>query len=722
MVRKNIFIGIILAVLYAGILTGCSEAAALSAEDVNTEDARQSGQAETGESETTNDSLQEQQSSEAEETRSQVILISPDREKIEWAIYSEGTYCYGNGSLCGYLSEDGEEITPCIYSDALPFSEGLACVCLDGKYGYISKDGEVALPFIYDQAASFREGVAYFSCGEEYGLMDREGNVVLELTDCDSISSFREGLAYFSVDGQYGYMDKNGRIVVEPVYDDAGYFYKGLAVVMKDGFGGVIGKDGREILPPEYIGISTEDTCIIAQKEDGFSFFDNEGNEVSAGAWDWVSAGSGVFYITQDDRKGFADKNGKVILEPIYEYVRPIPEKELVIVRNENEEYGILDYEGEVRVPFDYREISYQDEAGGLYVIDADTGKAGYLDGEDFSVKIPVIYDRLGDFTEDRAVVKLGEKCGVVRYDGTVEVPIVYDRISLFSDGSIAVWTGETAELTDRQGNRILTGEYSGIIEMGDGYKTWASGKGSEYRDRQGRRIAHDDFIWPDFVYGAEHSYILYNGSLLRGGEENGKSSEEFLLTNQITPRAGLFMEFIKTGSIFDGNGDEESAYTTKIENMPQGRRFSKLYRMGEENIPVLYFYAEPWRQLTFPESDSGLFTVRNGQVEQLAGANECGGSMRGDWACFWYDTEEKVCKPGTSGIWGGWPGYANGGSIYGLENGRTVETAFMYIVERVPEDEYVEEYRINDKEVSEEEYNAVRERYRYYLPLDFEY
>lgn len=191
----------------------------------------------------------------------------------------------------------------------------------------------------------------------------------------------------------------------------------------------------------------TEDTCIIAEKEDGFSFFDNEGNEVSSGAWDWVSwvlGEKGVSYITQDDRKGFADRNGKVILEPIYEYIRPIAEKELVIVRNEKEEYGILDYEGEVRVPFGYKEISYQDEAGGLYVIDADTGKAGYLDGEDFLVKIPVIYDRLWDFTEDRAIALLGEKCGVVRYDGTVEVPIEYDRISLFSDGSMAAWTGET--------------------------------------------------------------------------------------------------------------------------------------------------------------------------------------------------------------------------------------------------------------------------------------
>ena len=60
-------------------------------------------------------------------------------------ICSEGIYCYSNGSLCGYLSEEGAEITPCIYEEAVPFSEGLACVCQDGKYSYIEKHGENCL-------------------------------------------------------------------------------------------------------------------------------------------------------------------------------------------------------------------------------------------------------------------------------------------------------------------------------------------------------------------------------------------------------------------------------------------------------------------------------------------------------------------------------------------------------------------------------------------------
>jgi len=452
-------------------------------------------------------------SSEAADSSDSIVVISPEGEKIEWAVYSEGVYCYRNvrnyasdeGGLYGYLSEDGREITPCIYSEASPFSEGLGCALLDGKYGYIGKDGETVLPFIYDQASPFREGVAYFSIGEQYGLIDREGNVILELTDCDSISSFREELAYFSVDGLYGYMDQSGKTVIESVYEDAGYFYGGLAVVMRGGFLGVIGKDGRKILPLEYEDVTLEEACITARKEGMFYFFDRDGREVSSGSWDEVSKGGDgkdVFYLYQNGKEGLADRTGRIIWEPIYERFTVIPGKELVIMQDENGKYGVLDYDGQIRVPFLYSDIYCVGNQGaryvpgaadGLYVTDAATGKKGYLSMEDFSVKIPAIYDSLSDFTEDRAVARLDGKEGIVRYDGTVEMPLEYDAISLFSDGSMAVKEKDTWELTDKNGDPLFAIVCDTVSEWGDGYRVSAEDNYSFY-DRQGSEIvAHND-------------------------------------------------------------------------------------------------------------------------------------------------------------------------------------------------------------------------------------
>lgn len=452
-------------------------------------------------------------SSEAADSSDSIVVISPEGEKIEWAVYSEGVYCYRNvrnyasdeGGLYGYLSEDGREITPCIYSEASPFSEGLGCALLDGKYGYIGKDGETVLPFIYDQASPFREGVAYFSIGEQYGLIDREGNVILELTDCDSISSFREELAYFSVDGLYGYMDQSGKTVIESVYEDAGYFYGGLAVVMRGGFLGVIGKDGRKILPLEYEDVTLEEACITARKEGMFYFFDRDGREVSSGSWDEVSKGGDgkdVFYLYQNGKEGLVDRTGRIIWEPIYERFTVIPGKELVIMQDENGKYGVLDYDGQIRVPFLYSDIYCVGNQGaryvpgaadGLYVTDAATGKKGYLSMEDFSVKIPAIYDSLSDFTEDRAVARLDGKEGIVRYDGTVEMPLEYDAISLFSDGSMAVKEKDTWELTDKNGDPLFAIVCDTVSEWGDGYRVSAEDNYSFY-DRQGSEIvAHND-------------------------------------------------------------------------------------------------------------------------------------------------------------------------------------------------------------------------------------
>lgn len=452
-------------------------------------------------------------SSEAADSSDSIVVIAPEGEKIEWAVYSEGVYCYRNvrnyasdeGGLYGYLSEDGREITPCIYSEASPFSEGLGCALLDGKYGYIGKDGETVLPFIYDQASPFREGVAYFSIGEQYGLIDREGNVILELTDCDSISSFREELAYFSVDGLYGYMDQSGKTVIESVYEDAGYFYGGLAVVMRGGFLGVIGKDGRKILPLEYEDVTLEEACITARKEGMFYFFDRDGREVSSGSWDEVSKGGDgkdVFYLYQNGKEGLADRTGRIIWEPIYERFTVIPGKELVIMQDENGKYGVLDYDGQIRVPFLYSDIYCVGNQGaryvpgaadGLYVTDAATGKKGYLSMEDFSVKIPAIYDSLSDFTEDRAVARLDGKEGIVRYDGTVEMPLEYDAISLFSDGSMAVKEKDTWELADKNGDPLFAIVCDTVSEWGDGYRVSAEDNYSFY-DRQGSEIvAHND-------------------------------------------------------------------------------------------------------------------------------------------------------------------------------------------------------------------------------------
>ena len=90
-----------------------------------------------GEGRSTEESLEE---GSAEDSYPKIAELPADKQ-IDLVMYSEGCYCIFDGSHYGFMTEEGEEITPYIYEQAAPFSEGLACVYLDGKYGFIGRDG-----------------------------------------------------------------------------------------------------------------------------------------------------------------------------------------------------------------------------------------------------------------------------------------------------------------------------------------------------------------------------------------------------------------------------------------------------------------------------------------------------------------------------------------------------------------------------------------------------
>lgn len=676
-------------------------------------------------------------------SQSPVTVIAPEGEKVEWAIYSEGIYCYSDGSLYGYVAEDGREISPCIYSEASPFSQGLACVCLNGKYGYIGQDGETVLEFVYDQASPFWEGTAYFSRDGEYGLIDRESYGELRLEGCESISAFREGLAYFCRDGLYGYMDQDGQVAIEPAYDDAGYFYEGLARVGKGGYCGVIARDGREVLSPRYSDVVLDGNYTYARREDRTYCFDREGRELFSGLWDGMKEEEGMFLLRRYEdgyKYGLADGSGKVVLEPKYDSVELIPKWRLVIARDGGGT-GVLDYEGQVRVPLIHHSIAADEE--GLRIIDADPSwKVGYLSGEDLSVKIPMIYDDMSAFASGRAAVELGGKWGVIRSDGAWELPAVYDKISLFSDGSMAVWTGEEVRLTDRKDKLLLTGPYDHVRELGQGYETKLDGKNS-YWDRQGNLIAQDYSVSSAVsLHGTANTYFLGNDMLLKTGEEDGKAQERFFLNNWITPEAGSFYTFFRQGSVWLGDGGDHG-HAAGIEELRQrGRIFCKLYRIGDEKI--LYFDTGTWESLG--EDYSGVFSVRDGEIEPLVSGERFGGSHREARVYFRFDNAEDVWKMSVSGTFGGFGGYADHCEIYRLENGQAVREISLkyffqvagnygredrlenaglfydeedrpYTEETILQAEYLTEYLLDGRRVSAEEYYEAKERYehRYY-------
>ena len=621
------------------------------------------------------------------------LLAAPSSvENIDFAFVAEDNYCIFDGEKYGYIAENGDEITPCIYEVAYPFNEGLACVCLDGKYGYIDSEGETAIPFDFDRATPFVEGLAYFSVGNDYGFMDKTGTQVFSF-ECDSVSSFQEGLAYFSIDGRYGYIDQKGQTVIEPVFDDAGYFKDGLAKVMKNGRFGVVNREGELIVDTEYDSVTIGDLFIEASSGEKYACFDKTGKPFLE-QYDRIpwTRGENYVYVKKGEKYGLADKEGNVLFEPLYDMISLLPGETLLLIR-ENGLYGIADLQGEIRIPAVYHDISYdryerkEDGAeGGMLVLTDDDGDIESVDINNLSEKIQCCYDSIDWISHDRAVVgHHGELYGIIDREGKLIELVEYNKIQVFEDGALWMKKDLQSWFYNSKGEKAENfNVYSDISQYGDCYQTKLNGKYGFLNER-GEEVIPPTYsrVEGSTVYGAGNTYLLWdNGtctSIIKTGESKQSYISRILLQNEITPRIGLYQEFTKSGSISieENEYDSVSAHTVTQEDLRAHKKKYKLYDLNHSGEPLLYFEADPYAPTDCdPYTYSGFFTVRNSQLVEVVTVYEYDGSGQGDSACIWYDKETARAFPGFRGFWGDFAEYSAYGVVYEKRNGKVTSIA----------------------------------------------
>ena len=112
----------------------------------------------------------------------------------------------------GFKDENGKEVIPPIYTEALNFKEDMAAVEMNGLFGYINRENVLVIPYKYDTAGSFSEGWANVSLGEKCGYIDKEGKDTVPFI-YDAATAFTgEGYGRVKKDGRWGNIRKNGEV------------------------------------------------------------------------------------------------------------------------------------------------------------------------------------------------------------------------------------------------------------------------------------------------------------------------------------------------------------------------------------------------------------------------------------------------------------------------------------------------------------------------------
>ncbi len=318
-------------------------------------------------------------------------------------------------------------------------------------WGYVTRNGDWAIDPIYESADNFSEGLAFVTTSEGGMFIDRYGDMVIGEVNYASEATtyalkdsngFKEGLALVELDNGLKinevYIDKTGTVVIDakaiPMPEGlvtqtdcfalASDFNDGHAIVMRylnseasysaqdynDTY--VIDTSGQIVTtipgskystqtslfnisnhgldPNGLIEVADINTRLIGQ-------IDINGNVMIPCQFEnLLYAGEGLYQGYQNEKYGYLDQNGKVIVDYIYSSAYPFGDG-LAIVSTDGITYGCIDKTGKMVIPADYDNIylfNYDSDSPGVAFSDGVVGvlKDGYWGLIDTSGKLIIDY------------------------------------------------------------------------------------------------------------------------------------------------------------------------------------------------------------------------------------------------------------------------------------------------------------------------------------------
>jgi hypothetical protein len=264
------------------------------------------------------------------------------------------------------------------------------------------------------------------SSGNKYGYINTKGEYIIA-PQFDLAYMFSDGLALVRSDGKWGYISENGKYVIPAKFERATPFADGLAFAIVD-------DDDEDII------------CINKKGETQFKL-QQEVYEVHG-----FSEGLAHFRTT-DDKYGYIDKTGKVVIAPQYDAVRPF-RNGLSAVSVMEKGTGFVNQTGEIVIKpqfafaCDFSENKAAASKEGDELI-------GFIDKNGKYIINPQ-FNFAGNFSEGMANVRIGEKWGYINENGEILIKPQFDDAQPFKNGLAKFSFGEKWGLIDKTGKVIV--------------------------------------------------------------------------------------------------------------------------------------------------------------------------------------------------------------------------------------------------------------------------
>lgn len=323
-------------------------------------------------------------------TGNEVIPIEYDEITVIRGI--ENSFKVKKDDKYGIVDGDGKTVIQAQYADIDVLGKdnksGFIIKNADGKYGIVDYSNAQILEAKYDSIEKVYGNDMYVvNLNGKQKVVNKSGNDVLT-TGFDSIKQIlanQENAVIFVKSNKFGVMNTSGEVVIESQYDSLEETKVGTFIASKDGKYGIININKEEKLPFEYNSISFNEKADLYVAEDS-SF----NSKILNSNLDVKAAG---ILLEINETKGYL----KLRVDNVNKYYNfKFEEKQesdiftnrTLFLSKKDGKYGYVDKNGKVIVDYIYDDAMEQNDYG-FSAIKKD-GKWGSIDGKGNVIQEPI--------------------------------------------------------------------------------------------------------------------------------------------------------------------------------------------------------------------------------------------------------------------------------------------------------------------------------------------
>lgn len=283
-----------------------------------------------------------------------VGLVNTDGTIIVPAEYSEIsaiTQDYKNGYIVknesgkyGVIKSDGQTALECKYDEIKHITEnGMYIVKLDGTWKVSLSDGTVYLDGKVANATGMNNGNVIVNDKSKYGVLNIQTDLLIP-SEYEFLSYVYEDKYIAKKDGKFGIINTNNEVVVEFKYADIAY-NKDTDYIKAKNENNTFDYMTRDLTVKLTAGDETVLKGFISVKNNGETKYYNYKLEEKSNKDVYTS---NTLFITKSNGKyGFVNKDGKVVVEPIYDDATEQNDYGYVSVKKDGK-WGAIDQYGNI--------------------------------------------------------------------------------------------------------------------------------------------------------------------------------------------------------------------------------------------------------------------------------------------------------------------------------------------------------------------------------------